>query len=188
MRRALAAGLFALLLTDMAVATPSAAPRVLELDAARSTIRFQLRAMGWIAIRGTAVASGEVRVRGKSADIDVQVALATLRMGRDGWRDWALSEEFFDAQAHPQLAFTARKVPMARLRDGGELAGKLNVRGQSRPAQFTLQRGDCDDAATRCRVQAVGELSRRAFGMRSRRYTLGDRIQIDLDLRLAAKP
>jgi hypothetical protein len=33
-------------------------------------------------------------------------------------------------------------------------------------------------------VQASGELSRRAFGMRTRRYTLSDRILIDLDLQL----
>ncbi len=64
---------------------------------------FQLRAIGFIQIIGTAPAEGSINVSGAFADIDVTVAVAAPRMSRESYREWALSAEFFDAAAHPQV-------------------------------------------------------------------------------------
>ncbi len=154
------------------------------LDPAASKVYFELRALGWWPVRGDARAEGSVSIRDGLAVIDVVVPLTSLQMNRDGYREWALSPEFFSATAHPQIGFRAEAIPLALLRAGGEISGELQVRGQTRKARFTLAAGDCAEATVRCRVQASGELSRRAFGMRTRRYTLSDRILIDLDLQL----
>ena len=156
------------------------------LDPVASTVHFELRALGWWPVRGDARAEGTVTIRDGLAVIDVRVPLASLQMNREGYRDWALPPEFFAAEAHPEIGFRAEAIPLLRLRAGGEISGELRVRGRTRKARFTLLASDCAEAAARCRVQAGGELSRRDFGMRTRRYTLGDRIRIDLDLRLVS--
>jgi polyisoprenoid-binding protein YceI len=156
----------------------------LALDVASSRVRFHLHALGWWPIRGEASAVGRVVVADADTRIDVHVPLDSLRMDREGYREWALSPEFFAAARHPQLHFRADAIPRSRLRDGGEISGWLEVRGQRRQARFILVASDCTAAAPTCRVRASGELSRRAFGMRTRRLTLGDRIRIDLDLHL----
>jgi len=118
------------------------------------------------------------------AELDIRVALATLAMSRDSYREWALSDEFFDADAHPQLRFHAVELPLKRLQQGGDISGELRVRGITRPVRFTLSASDCAFTGKPCRVQATGELSRRDFGMKSRRFTLGDRIGVALDLNM----
>lgn len=181
------ASLFVLLLSGLSVAA-AASDRTFLLEPATSGIAFQLRALGWLPIRGDARAEGTVTLHAESADIDVSVPLDSLRMSRDGYREWALSAEFFSAQRHPLLRFQARAVSLRSLREGGSIEGELSVRGITRPARFLLEAGDCAATSTRCRVRADGELSRRAFGMKSRRYTLGDTIRVRLDLQLVAAP
>lgn len=174
---------FALLLLLSPLAT-WAADVSYQLDAANSTIQFQLRAIGFISIRGTAQAEGTIATAREKAEIDVRVALATLAMSRDSYREWALSDEFFAADAHPELRFHAIKLPLKRLQQGGVINGELRVRGITRPVRFTLAASDCAFTTKPCRVQASGELSRRDFGMKSRRFTLGDRIGVALDLNM----
>lgn len=159
-----------------------------QLDAEASRVHFQLHALGWWPVNGEARAAGMVTVQGDLAVIDVHVPLASLHMGREGYRDWALSPEFFWAARHPELSFRADAIPRARLRDGGEIVGQLEVRGKRREARFVLVASDCAETAGACQVRASGELSRRAFGMRSRRLTLGDRIRIELELHLVPAP
>ena len=183
MRLAAAALLFCVVLPAWA-----AADRRYVLDAEASRAHFQLQALGWWPIRGDTGASGTVEIGEERVTIDARVPLASLRMNRAGYRDWALSPEFFWAARHPELHFRAEAVPRARLRDGGDIVGELAVRGHRRKVRFVLVGSDCASAAPACRVRASGELSRRAFGMRSRRLTLGDRIRIELDLRLVAAP
>ncbi len=158
------------------------------LDAKASLIRFELRAIGLVRVRGTATASGRVSVANAVADIDVQVDLSSLKMGRDSYRAWALSEEFFAAKSHPHLTFRARDVPLAKLHRGGPISGDLQVRGVRKTVRFRLDASDCAEKAAPCRVHAHGELSRRAFGMSTRRLTLGDRIGVALELRLVPVP
>jgi len=159
-----------------------------SLDPKSSTIGFELRALGWVRVSGTATASGRVSIANDIADIDVQVSLASLKMTRASYRDWALSPEFFDAAKHPTLTFRARDVALTKLFRGGAIGGELQVRGISKPVRFQLAPSDCKRKPSPCRVRAEGELSRRAFGMRSRRMTLGDRIGVALTLRLVPVP
>lgn len=181
--RVLRLALLSMLVLCVPVTTVAAEHRH-RLDADTSRVYFQLHALGWWTVRGEARAEGTVTMQGETAAIDVRVPLASLQMSREGYRDWALAPEFFWAARHPELTFRADTIPLAHLRDGGEIVGQLHVRGRRREARFVLGASDCMDPAAACRVRASGELSRRAFGMRSRRLTLGDRIRIELDLRL----
>ena len=185
MRAVCVAGLLLLLAAARALAADAVDYRI---EPAQSTIRFELYALGWWPVRGSAVAQGSVVVRDELADIDASVPLQSLTMARAGYREWALSPEFFAAARHPQLEFHAHGIALQRLREGGVIEGELQVRGRTRAARFALASGDCAASAAPCRVRAAGELSRRAFGMRSRRFTLGDRIRIELDLQLVPVP
>ncbi len=167
---------------------PARAADGYTLDPETSRVRFQLHALGWWPVRGEARAEGVVTPEDERLRIDVRVPLASLQMGREGYRDWALSPEFFWAARHPELRFRADAIAPADLRAGGEIRGELQVRGRRRVVRFALTGSDCSDTASSCRVQAEGELSRRKFGMRSRRLTLGDRIRIELDLHLVRVP
>ncbi|MBK6726518.1 MAG: YceI family protein [Xanthomonadales bacterium] len=185
MRAVCVAGLLLLLTAARGLAGDAVDYRI---EPAQSTIRFELYALGWWPVRGSAVAQGSVVVRDELADIDASVSLQSLTMARAGYREWALSPEFFAATEHPQLEFHTHAIPLRRLREGGVIEGELRVRGRARAARFQLAASDCAASAAPCRVRADGQLSRRAFGMRSRRFTLGDRIRIELDLQLVPVP
>lgn len=174
----------ALLVLGLWFALPAAGQSDFRIDGESSQVHFLLHALGWWPVRGEARAEGQVTRTDDQFTIDVRVPLSSLRMGREGYRDWALSPEFFWAARYPQIRFQADAASANDLQGGGEIRGDLQVRGKRQSVRFVIDSADCGEAHRACRVRASGELSRRAFGMRSRRLTLADRIRITLDLRL----
>jgi polyisoprenoid-binding protein YceI len=74
------------------------------------------------------------------------------------------------------------------LREGGDLPGRLTMRGRSQPVLFSLQPASCAAPAVDCAVNAQGEVRRSEFGMRSRRATLSDHVHLNLDIYLSDLP
>jgi len=173
-----------------ASAMPAGRVAIWQLDAARSEVHFELRALGVIGISGRVVkVQGEVWRDAKGAWVQVRVPLSALRMSSERRRSWALSEEFFDAARHPELVFTAALPAEARVdRLRGELRGTLNLRGIDGPVSIDLAPQDCADDEAVCKVQAYAEVSRRRFGMTTRRMTLSDVVKLDLRLQLKKSP
>ena len=157
-----------------------------RIDAARSEAKFQLRALAVIGVDGRIDrVEGEVWRDRKSAWVQLRVPLAALQMSSERRRRWALSAEFFDAEQHPELVFTAALPKDVRIDQlQGSLRGTLNLRGIEAPVSIVLAKPKCNRQQTVCELSAHAEVSRRLFGMTTRRLTLSDIVELDLRVRL----
>lgn len=157
------------------------------VDAARSSVAFEVRHLGVSRVRGT-FGSFECRLDGGDRPrIDGVVDVASLATG-DAVRDERLlSAEFFDVAEHPAIAFAAgRAIPHA---GGWRIEGELTIRGVTRPLALAASRADRDDGAVG--ITARGTLSRKDFGLvwdalvEAGRLVVADRVAALLDVVLA---
>ncbi len=188
--RAALGGLLLAAGTTASAADAASIQSLWSVNPASSQARFELRALGLMVIEGHIDSvEGEVWRDAKGTWVQVRVALETLRMSSERRQRWALSEEFFDAAAHPRLTFTAAVPAEARMdRLGGALQGTLNLRGVEAPLRVALLSTECDEAQRACRLRAHAEVSRRRFGMMTKRLTLSDAVSLDLSLDLRRNP
>jgi polyisoprenoid-binding protein YceI len=99
--------------------------------------------------------------------LDVKIPVTTLDT-RNEQRDAHLrSADFFDAEKHPQIAFTARRVE-GDVYDAFKLHGDLSMHGVTRPVTLdvTLEgRGGDPWGNERLGYSASGKIDRRDFGL-----------------------
>ena len=160
-----------------------------RIDSEQSIVTFRVRALGLFEVEGQIDGiEGLVWRDANSASVQVKAVLNRLTMSSERRRQWALSDEFFDAANFPQLVFTA-SLPNA---DGtvpqGDLRGQLQLHGVTDAITVRIASPPCPHAATTCLVQGDAKVSRSRFGMASRRYTLGDQVLLNLDLHLQRVP
>jgi polyisoprenoid-binding protein YceI len=159
----------------------------LLIDRARSHAGFSLRALlvkridgTFSGVEGTVTrdpASGRVGV-------DVRIDANSVAMDRESYADWARSDDFFAAAAHPWIQFRAENIPERLLRDGGESQGLLTLRGITRPVRLVIEAAACPRPGVDCSVRASGEVKRSEFGMDARRVVLGDKVELQFSVRL----
>ena len=104
----------------------------------------------------------------------------SVRMRRDEYSAWARSPEFFDAERHPEIRFRSDPFSLDAIGDKSQLRGELRLRGRSDTAVFSIRREACQ--VHPCPVQVQGSVRRSAFGMSSRRTTVGDRVRFRLSI------
>jgi polyisoprenoid-binding protein YceI len=118
------------------------------------------------------------------ADTSIDVDAITMRT--HSYEDWVKSDEFFDVANYPQIHFLSDPVARDHLRYGGEITGTLTLRGIARHVTFTLAPSACPQAMARsCPVDAGGSIRRSDFGMKSRRGTVSDRVDLTFSIYLA---
>ncbi|HVH34248.1 MAG TPA: YceI family protein [Tahibacter sp.] len=190
MRLRRAAACAAVLLAACLPATVTAEP--VALDPLRSSAEFEVRAMWMFDIGGRfGAVSGEVEVdhAARSLRVRARIDVRGVSMRRTSYEEWVKSSEFFDAAAHPSIEFESEPFPMATLDLGGDIVGRLTLRGVTRPMNLRLRPSQCPGAAAlTCPVVADGVVLRSDFGMRTRRATLADKVRLHLSvLAVAAK-
>lgn len=167
----------------------SAQAEVLLIDKSRSQAGFSLRALlvkridgGFTGVEGSVTrdpASGRVGV-------DVRIDANSVTMDRQSYADWARSDDFFAAAAHPWIQFRADNIPERLLREGGSSQGLLTLRGITRPVQLVIEAAACPRPGLDCSVHASGEVKRSEFGMDARRVVLSDKVELQFSVRLLA--
>lgn len=105
------------------------------IDAAHSTVEFQVRHLGLATVKGRApIVSGEI-VGGKSPSISGTVDVSALTTFDEQRDEHLRSPEFFDVERHPELRFASRSVA---IRDGQLVVeGDLTMRGVTKPVTLT---------------------------------------------------
>lgn len=156
-----------------------------RFEADNSRIDFELAALGLFGIHGSFP-----RFEGESwsdpADrlwrIETRIDATSMSIRPERYLGWARSSEFFDVQRYPQIRFRSDPAPESLLREGGELSGRLLLRGVERPVRFEVAPAQCEADMRACLIRVTGEINRRQFGMDSRRMTLSSRVALSLQL------
>ncbi|MDE2154757.1 MAG: YceI family protein [Xanthomonadaceae bacterium] len=175
--------LASLLLAGLALAAPTARSSDYRIDTRRSHAEFAIRLLWLHTIKGRFTQiTGDVKLDPHGlATVDASIATDSIVTDSRWVRRWILAPEFFDAARYPALHFRSAPVTLATLTAGGTLNGRLRLRGIVRPVRFELLPARCPTlAAASCLIEARGHISRSAFGMRSHRATLSDRVQLGL--------
>jgi len=161
----------------------------LTLDPVRSSAEFEVKVLWLIGVHGRfGQVRGTIAVDREHASVvaDARIDVGTITMRNHSYEDWVKSAEFFDAAKFPQIHFVSEAFAQDRLRSGGEIAGTLTVRGVDRRIVLEVEPSDCPDAVARnCAVEASGSIRRSDFGMRSRRGTLSDKVELHFSIYLA---
>jgi polyisoprenoid-binding protein YceI len=156
------------------------------LDPARSGADFEVKVLWLIGVHGRfGKVHGTVTVDRvqASAVADARIDVDTITMRNHTYEDWVKSDEFFDVRKYPQIRFVSDPVPIDRFRDGGAITGTLSVRGIDRKVTFELAPSACPEAvASACPVEANGSIQRSDFGMKSRRGTLSDKVDLGFSI------
>jgi polyisoprenoid-binding protein YceI len=156
-----------------------------DLDSERSRAEFGVKVMWLLGIHGRfGKVHGSVDVdRFRNfASVDARIDANAVEMGTRSYEEWVKSDEFFDVAHYPEIRFVSESFPLQRLRKGGQLSGTLTIRGTEQPATFDLKAADCDKPAYDCPIVVTGSIRRSAFGMRSRRGALSDKVDLHFEV------
>jgi len=160
-----------------------------RLDETRSAADFEVKVLWLIGVHGRfGKVHGTVTLDRERGTIvaDARIEVAAIAMRNHSYEEWVKSPEFFDVVNHPQIRFLSDPFPSDRLREGGDISGMLNLRGLERRLTLRVEPSGCPDAiANACPVEANGTIRRSEFGMKSRRGTLSDKVDLGLSVYLA---
>lgn len=158
---------------------------VIELDSTRSAADFSVKVAWLVPVHGRfGKVHGSVeadRFR-NSAVVNARIDANAVQMSKKDYEDWVKSDEFFDVAQHPEILFVSDSFPLQRLRKGGDLTGTLTIRGIEQPAKFRLAAAECDKPAYDCSIRVDGSIRRSAFGMRSKRGMLSDKVDLHFEV------
>ena len=183
MVRSLALVLLAAANINIAFAAGQPETETLRIDSAHSHAGFSLRALLLVSVHGKfGKVSGSIHLnRGRELGwVDAHIDARALEMSSQDREDWARSPEFFDSERYPDIHFLSDPITRTLLREGGEMRGRLTLRGIERSIALVVLPADCDQPGRDCPMHAQGSISRSDFGMRSKRAVLGDRVVLDL--------
>ncbi len=155
------------------------------LDSARSHATFGVKVMWLVTVHGRfGKVDGMVDVDRFSnfATVDARIDANAVEMSTQTYDEWVKSDEFFDVAHYPDIHFVSESFPLQRLRRGGQLSGTLTIRGIGQPETFDLEPAECDHPAYDCPIIVSGSIRRSAFGMRSRRGALSDKVDLHFEV------
>lgn len=159
------------------------------VDGDRSSAHFAIRLVWLAQIEGAfSTLSGHVDID-KSRQlvrVDAHIEADSVSMQRSSVEVWIKSAEFFNVANYPDINFLSDWFPLAQLREGGELHGTLTLRGISKPVVFAILPPSCNAPGYACALRTYATIKRSDFGMRSRRATLADKVELSLDIFLQA--
>ncbi|MFT3790531.1 MAG: YceI family protein [Rudaea sp.] len=158
----------------------------LALDGTRSHVDFEVKVLWLVGVHGRfdsvhgTIAIDHFR---NAATVEAQIDANVVTMRSRSHEEWVKSPEFFDAQHYPQIVFVSEAIPLQRLQDGGEIEGRLTLRGVEKNVRFNLVKPDCPAVrGENCPVEAEGSIRRSDFGMSSHRGTLADKVELSFSI------
>ena len=118
-----------------------------------------------------------------SASVDATVDVATLDLGDAAWQKKMLSDEFFDAAAHPTMRFVSERVE-ATGKDSLRIHGQLTFRGVTRPLTLETRINRIGRHTYSMKYvagfSATATLKRSDFGMTTNLPGIGDDVRISI--------
>jgi polyisoprenoid-binding protein YceI len=159
------------------MATTTEAPRTRLIpagtwvtDPVHSSVEFSVRNMGVVNVTGHfADFEGSVKsdgtLEGTSAEGTVDVASVYTRAAKRD--EHLLADDFFAAEQHPQIRFTASRFEQDG--DRVKVYGDLTIKGTTRPVEFdvAVESDPVEDpwGGTRIGLEIDGQVDRRDYGL-----------------------
>ena len=178
-----------LLLASLSSPTPVAAKtEEFQLDPVHTRVAFQISHAGFSNPIGTFSGStGTLRFDEDdwlSAQLEVQVPIATLDLGDARWQEKILDSTFFDSTKYPEARFVSTRVERTGERTA-QVTGELTLRGVTRPATLAvtlnaLKRHPLTFKRT-AGFSATATLSRKDFGMDAWSSLVGDEVRLIIE-------
>ncbi|WP_312708868.1 YceI family protein [Stenotrophomonas sp.] len=171
----------------------SEARRALSLDLERSQIGFEVRSRLGQRIEGVFPHfEGRVEVLSDGRhQVHLKMFTRTVEIpGKERYTGWMRGPEFFDAGHYPFVEFDSLPYWPETVERGGEIEGRLTLRGVSHPESLKVEKAECARPGYDCDVVSRGTVQRGRYGMDSWQLALSDRVTFVLRARLseAAKP
>ncbi|MCL7715765.1 YceI family protein [Stenotrophomonas mori] len=178
-------------LTLLSAAGVASAAQPLQFDTTHSRFGFEIRTRfgqkiegefprfdGWI----TVLPDGRHQVRLRMFAEYVEIP------GKPRYTGWMRGEEFFDVQRHPLVEFESDPYAPEIVGQGGDVRGRLTIRGVSRREVLHLQEPECASPGYDCDLVSRGTIQRGRYGMDSWQFALSDRVTFILRTRLTGAP
>jgi polyisoprenoid-binding protein YceI len=182
----------AALIVHLALAFPAlAVPIAYQLDPEASTVAFETDFGPDIITGSIPLKLADVRLDfdnvencSVSVALDVTGATASFPFAAQALK----GPKVLDAGSHPQMTFES--TAFARNGDAAEVAGKLTIRGVTRPVTLTAEifrpQGSAADDLSRLTVRLTGRVNRSDFGATGWSDMVGDEVRIIITARLDA--
>lgn len=161
-----------------------------KIDTTHSEVQFKVKHMMISTVTGnfgafdaTIVTDGDDFTTAKanfSADIN---SISTNNEQRDGHLK---SEEFFDANNHPQINFTSTKIEK-KSNEEYVLSGDMTIRGITKPVELKVEFGGLAQdpwGNTRAGFTIEGKISRKEFGLNWNAVTEAGGIVVSDDVKM----
>ncbi|MCF7222903.1 YceI family protein [Marilutibacter chinensis] len=129
-----------------------------------------------------------VAVDERRHQVRVRLATAAVRIGdSERYTAMARGEAFFDASRYPEIEFVSDPVGEDEVRRGGQLRGRLTIRGVTRYEAFQLLPATCDRPGLDCDVVASGRIDRYDYGLDAWKLALDNHVRFTMRVRLLDK-
>ncbi len=174
-------------LIPLALCLAWTAARAAQVDPVHSRLGFSLQTRWGQTLEGHFPQyEGEiVEMAGDRHRVQLRLAAAAVeivdspRYGR-----YARGARFFDAEHYPTIEFVSEPYDRALLREGGELGGRLTIRGVTRHEVFTIAPSTCARPAYDCDVVARGSVRRENYGINGFGLAIHNRVHFFLNVRV----
>lgn len=155
-------------------------PGTWTIDPARTTVTATAKKLGLFSVPARlAVRSGRIEIGadGQVAAVEVVVDAASYESKNAKRNEHVRSDDFLDADQHPDIAFTATEVTETEA--GYRSHGTLSVKGTTSP--LTIEISDIEHDAAQATLRASGSVDRVAAGVaKMPSFIIGRDIELEI--------
>jgi polyisoprenoid-binding protein YceI len=129
--------------------------------------------------------SGEIKTLSpQEMSVHLVLNVQGLKMDGPAWVQKAtISEPYLDSAHFPQIEFQSQPFLSHYLITGGEIKGKLTLKGQVREIIFVVSPTACHRPGFTCPIIGKGQINRHDFGMNANRWTVRDEVRFSFQLK-----
>jgi polyisoprenoid-binding protein YceI len=153
------------------MSTDTAQATTWKLDPTHSTLEFSAKHMMITTVKGRfSEVEGSIALNGTTPEMSVSIPVRSIDTGVNQRDEHLRSGDFFDAESHPSITFTATAIDGSYEKPGDSfrLRGDLTIRGTTKPVTLDVTyEGEGQDpwGGTRRSFNATGKIDRREFGL-----------------------